>query len=85
MGTDQIDSELEKHLYDNFILIDSGIDEVAFASSVVKKVIDRSIILTIMPTEKCNFRCVYCYEEFPADTLLSQHYNVLFKYIVSKV
>ncbi|MFC8316366.1 radical SAM protein [Gordonia sp. NPDC057258] len=25
---------------------------------------DRSLELIILPTEKCNFRCVYCYESF---------------------
>ena len=25
---------------------------------------DKFLYLTILPTEKCNFRCVYCYETF---------------------
>jgi uncharacterized protein len=29
----------------------------------------RTLGITIFPTEKCNFRCVYCYEKFPNQRL----------------
>lgn len=31
---------------------------------VVRALDNRLLKLTIMPTEKCNFRCTYCYEDF---------------------
>jgi uncharacterized protein len=33
-------------------------------SKLASLVSDRSLHLILMPTEKCNFRCTYCYEDF---------------------
>lgn len=33
-------------------------------SRLASLVSDRSLQLILMPTEKCNFRCTYCYEDF---------------------
>ncbi|SFC48765.1 radical SAM protein [Pseudoalteromonas denitrificans] len=35
-----------------------------FKKKYIKASSDGFLFLTIMPTEKCNFRCVYCYEDF---------------------
>jgi uncharacterized protein len=35
-----------------------------FKKNYIKSTSDGFMQLTIMPTEKCNFRCVYCYEDF---------------------
>ena len=37
--------------------------------------------LTILPTEKCNFRCVYCYETFP-NTRLSDELTSAIKELI---
>src|SRR5437870_2316946 len=31
---------------------------------------NQSLHLILLPTEKCNFRCVYCYEDFISGTML---------------
>jgi uncharacterized protein len=39
--------------------------------------------LIILPTEQCNFRCVYCYEKFP-DSYMSAEVMTAIKALVSK-
>src|SRR5262245_26459110 len=33
-------------------------------TEIVRSVIDTELHLILLPTEACNFRCVYCYESF---------------------
>ncbi|WP_405575483.1 radical SAM protein [Streptomyces sp. NBC_01167] len=35
-----------------------------FASELASSLRDDSLHLILLPTEKCNFRCTYCYEDF---------------------
>ena len=35
-----------------------------FGEQLARSFSNRILRLTLMPTEKCNFRCVYCYENF---------------------
>ena len=37
---------------------------VNFKKNYIRSSSDGYMQLTILPTEKCNFRCVYCYEDF---------------------
>jgi len=37
--------------------------------------------LTILPTEQCNFRCVYCYEDFKLPVMSEEHQESLIKYV----
>jgi uncharacterized protein len=48
------------------ILVRSDSDELKRAGSLHRSLFERTdhLHLILMPTEKCNFRCVYCYEEF---------------------
>lgn len=38
--------------------------ELAFAVNVLRAIDNRVFHLILLPTEQCNFRCVYCYENF---------------------
>jgi uncharacterized protein len=38
--------------------------EIATVRKEIQRYLDRSGALCVMPTEKCNFRCTYCYETF---------------------
>ncbi|TKB55331.1 radical SAM protein [Ferrimonas aestuarii] len=46
----------------NSISLDSVGDY--FKKEYVRSASDGHLYLTILPTEKCNFRCTYCYEDF---------------------
>lgn len=47
------------------------------------KILNDRLELTIMPTEQCNFRCTYCYEEYKKGTISVEGKNALVKAIQS--
>jgi uncharacterized protein len=52
-------------LYELGFLVDASINELSVVRSEFDRLKDpRSQSLFILPTEQCNFRCIYCYEEF---------------------
>jgi uncharacterized protein len=66
-GSDDVrfDAETLETLVDQGVLVDGDIDELGVVDKLDQKFkSDDSLNLIIMPTEKCNFRCVYCYETF---------------------
>lgn len=70
------------------ILISKGyfipehVDELSEIRSLYyENVMDPRLSLTIMPTEKCNFRCPYCYENFEKGQMSSKDQVALLKYI----
>lgn len=42
-----------------------------------ESVYDKSLNLCIMPTEQCNFRCIYCYEKFKIGSLSKENIDGL--------
>lgn len=61
IGCKDLKTILEQELNRQGILLDQN--EVKEKVSEIKAYFDRVLVLTIMPTEACNFRCVYCYED----------------------
>ena len=45
----------------------------------------KSFGLIIFPTEQCNLRCVYCYQDFNDTELTEEHYDLLYKEINRKI
>ena len=59
------DNKLMDNLYKNKFLVDASIDEIGEHGELEKnQIFDPYLQLVILPTEQCNFRCVYCYESF---------------------
>ncbi|MFC9498436.1 radical SAM protein [Streptomyces sp. NPDC056982] len=42
----------------------SDIEQPAFRRELTEALTDKSLHLILLPTEQCNFRCTYCYEDF---------------------
>lgn len=51
----------------------------------IEKSIDKLLHITIMPTENCNFRCEYCYQNFPDKSMNQENVNTIFEFIKSEV
>lgn len=59
------DSPVIRPLVENGFLVDKDENETELFQLWRNDMINSpELMLTIMPTEQCNFRCVYCYEDF---------------------
>lgn len=68
-SSDEYLSQLKKKKYEKLIqngfLVNENEDEKQVAElRYYDKLFDNTLKLTLLPTEQCNFRCVYCYEKF---------------------
>jgi len=66
-------------------LVLQGTDESAIVhENYIRRYTDRSLELIIMPTEQCNFRCVYCYEAFLRGEMTPDIRNGVKKFVESQ-
>lgn len=64
------------------LLVPMGTDEARLANDAyITKYTDRSLHLIVMPTEQCNFRCVYCYESFLRGEMSTEIQQGIKKYV----
>lgn len=60
-GAETIQSELETFLFEHKYLVEESIAESDIKQLLA--VMKETLIIGILPTMGCNFRCTYCYEE----------------------
>ena len=82
-----INDPIFNKLKDMSFIINDSIDvyqlvEEKFNSRYIK---DSYLGLTIMPTELCNFRCVYCYEEHIKPEMPRKVQEALIKYVEKNI
>lgn len=77
-----INNGIANILFQKGYLVDEDIDEELYVKTMYYNAIMRDFLsLTIMPTEQCNFRCTYCYEDYKKGKMSREHQNALLKYI----
>ncbi len=80
VGTSNIDSELKEFLFQNRMLLEEGMVYEDLCSFYASN--NNVINVTVMPTEDCNFRCVYCYEEHKKVVMDEGLYEKIYAHIL---
>lgn len=82
-GTENIDSELKKFLYNNHVLL--TISETKQYLNNFFKYMENTLEITILITEQCNFRCKYCYEKFEYGEIKLNDLNIIIDFIENEI
>lgn len=78
-GCPQIVTPLGQFLHEQELLVTEK--EIADSIDELREIMNDSLLLTIMPTEGCNFRCSYCYEDHSPISMRRSTIDQIQKYI----
>ena len=79
-------SELFRSLFDRGFLVDENCDEDQRLRLLYLNGINNGTLnLLILPTEQCNFRCIYCYEDFKRGRMSDEIQNAIIKYVKANI
>lgn len=83
---DELDETSEFLLKDSFIVNEDTL-ESAFAEYQLSKKLysNQRLELTIVPTESCNMRCVYCFEEHRTNYMTDESVRSLIKFLKKRM
>lgn len=80
------DNQYIESMYENGILVDYELDEILEMEQ--KEESDQfgdCLRLFLLPTEQCNFRCVYCYEKFERGRMPEATQDAIIQYIEDNI
>lgn len=84
-GTEILENEIQKELFNNGFLVSSLVDEKRRAQFLHQSLHRTDIMhLVLLPTESCNFRCTYCYETFERGKMNRKTVNGIKAFIQEK-
>lgn len=78
-GCDALTTPMEKVLHEQKLLVDES--EITDCLDEYRSVLDHTFRVTLMPTEGCNFRCPYCYEDHMSTTMTRHLFEQVLAYI----
>ncbi len=67
-GCPELSTPLTQFLHEQELLIDEAENKGVLEKA--RQLLQNVLLLTIMPTEGCNFRCPYCYEDHEIATMI---------------
>lgn len=81
-GCQEIETPLTIFLHEQELLVNDK--EINLALNQAKELLSEKLLLTIMPTEACNFRCPYCYETHKPTIMERPILNQIHSYITKQ-
>ena len=78
---------LTKYLFDRGFLVKKGTDEFRRVQALIgqQHYSNDALELFLLASEDCNFRCVYCYEDFPRGTMAPEVRERVKKLVLQKI
>ena len=77
-GCDVLNTPMTKVLHEKLLVNESDIKDCL---DEYRSVLDKTFRVTLMPTEGCNFRCPYCYEDHLPTTMTRHLFEQILAYI----
>lgn len=78
-GCDALSTPMTKILHEQKLLVDES--DIKDCLDEYRSVLDKTFRVTLMPTEGCNFRCPYCYENHKPTTMTRHLFEQILAYI----
>lgn len=82
LNKEELKPKLLQNLIDKEYVISEEKDELAIANMrYMENIMDGRLELTLLPTNRCNFRCPYCYEDHEDITMSKELQDSIIKYV----
>ncbi|MBE6052535.1 MAG: radical SAM protein [Clostridium sartagoforme] len=82
LNEEMINQKLLNRLKENHYVVSDDKDELAIANlRYMENIMDAGLELTLLPTNRCNFRCPYCYEDHEDIKMSKELQDSIIKYV----